>query len=109
MPFLCAVLPVMGMSCLQGHAAHQILAFFVVLFAFAAVFPAYLKHRNRAVLGAMIAGVAMVLIATFGAGNVFPDSYELPLITCGNLLVVAAHWRNRALTKRASLSDGEDA
>jgi hypothetical protein len=100
MPFLMAVLPVVGMSCLQGHFAHQILAFFVVTFACAAVLPAYLKHRNTLVLGLMLAGVSIVLFATFGAGSLFPDSYELPLITCGNLLVVFAHWRNIALRQR---------
>jgi len=100
MPFLMAVLPVWGMSCLQGHAAHHILAFFVVIFACAAVLPAYLKHRNLAVITLMLLGVTIVLFATFGAGYLVPDSYELPLITCGNLLVVSAHWRNRTLRQR---------
>ncbi len=100
MPFLIAMLPVWGMSCLEGHAAHHILAFFVVVFACAAVLPAYLKHRDIAVINTMLLGVGTVLFATFGTGSLFPDSYELPLITLGNLLVVCAHWRNRAIRQR---------
>ncbi len=99
MPLLIGVLPVIGMSFLEGHMAHRILAFFVVAFALAAVLPAYIKHRRLPVLIAMIVGVGLVLTATFGAGKAFPESYELPLITVGNLIVVFTHWRNRNLVK----------
>jgi hypothetical protein len=103
MPLLIGILPAIGLSFLEGHAAHRLLAFFVVAFAFAAVLPAYIKHRRLPVLLAMIAGVGMVLTATFGAGKAFPESYELPLITVGNLIVVFTHWRNRNLVKPQEL------
>lgn len=99
MPLLVSILPSIGMTFLEGHAAHQILAFFVVGFALAAVLPAYLKHRRKAVLWSMIIGVSLVLTATFGSGTLFPESFELPLITVGNLLVVLTHWRNRNLVQ----------
>ena len=47
----------------------------------------------------MIIGVSLVLTATFGSGSLFPESFELPLITVGNLLVVFTHWRNRNLVQ----------
>ena len=97
MPLLIGVLPAVGLTFLEGHAAHQVLAFFVVAFALAAVLPAYLKHRRTAVLLSMILGIGLVLTATFGAGNAFPESWEVPLITVGNLIVVFTHWRNRHL------------
>ena len=99
MPLLIGILPALGLTFLQGHAAHQLLAFFVVGFALAAVLPAYLKHRRVTVLASMIIGIGLVLLATFGSGTLFPESYELPLITVGNLLVVVTHWRNRHLVK----------
>jgi hypothetical protein len=97
MPLLISVLPTLGLSFLEGHLAHHLLAFFVVGFALAAVLPAYLRHRRSAVLVSMIVGVGLVLMATFGAGTVLPESYELPLITLGNMLVVFTHWRNKNL------------
>ncbi len=97
MPFVIGLLPAIGLSFLEGHAAHQILAFFVVGFALAAVLPAYLKHKRASVLWSMIGGIALVLLATFGSGVLFPESYELPLITVGNMIVVFSHWRNRHL------------
>jgi peptidoglycan/LPS O-acetylase OafA/YrhL len=99
MPLLIGILPTIGLSFLEGHAAHRLLAFFVVGFALAAVLPAYLKHRRLPVLIAMIVGVGLVLAATFGAGKAFPENYELPLITIGNLIVVFTHWRNRKLVR----------
>lgn len=97
MPFLISVLPTLGLSFLEGHGAHQLLAFFVVGFALAAVLPAYLKHRKNIVLISMIVGITAVLTATYGAGSILPESYELPLITLGNMLVVFTHWRNKHL------------
>ena len=97
MPLLIGILPALGLTFLEGHLAHQVLAFFVVAFALAAVLPAYLKHRRNVVLLSMIVGIGLVLIATFGSGRVFPEAYELPFITAGNLLVVVTHWRNRHL------------
>ena len=97
MPLVIGILPALGLTFLEGHGAHQLLAFFVVGFALAAVLPAYLKHRKTVVLLSMIVGIGLVLAATFGSGTAFPESYELPLITFGNLLVVVTHWRNRHL------------
>ncbi len=99
MPILITILPMIGLEFLQGHTAHRVLAFFVVAFALLAIIPGYLQHHKPPILLSMIAGVGIVLFATFGSGNLFPDSYELPLITAGNLIVVFTHLRNRRLCK----------
>jgi hypothetical protein len=99
MPFLITLLPMIGLQFLSGHTTHRILAFFVVAFACLAIIPSYLKHRNAIILISMLVGVTIVLIATFGSGKFFADSLELPLITVGNLIVVATHLRNRQLCK----------
>jgi hypothetical protein len=99
MPLVITFLPILGLRFLEGHAAHYVLAGFVIAFALLAIVPGYLKHRKTSVLLAMLAGVGIVLLATFGAGRLFAENLELPLITAGNLIVVVTHLRNRGLCK----------
>ncbi len=97
MPFVIAFLPLLGWQFLEGRPAHRILAFFVFSFAIFAVVPGYLKHKKTSVLISMLLGLSLVLIATFTARQFMPEKLELPLITLGNLMLVATHWRNRSL------------
>lgn len=99
MPLVITFLPLLGLRFLEGHGAHYFLAAFVVAFAVLAIVPGYLKHKKTSVLVTMLAGVSLVLLATFGAERIFPESLELPMITAGNLLVVFTHLRNRGLCK----------
>jgi MerC mercury resistance protein len=97
MPFVIAFLPLLGWQFLEGRPAHRVIAFFVFSFAIFAVVPGYLKHKKTSVLIAMLVGLGLVLAATFTARQFMPESLELPLITVGNLILVATHWRNRGL------------
>jgi ethanolamine transporter EutH len=78
-------------------AVHYLLAGWVLLFCLAAIVPGYLKHRRTSVLVTMLAGLALVLTATFCLHLGLSESMEIPMITVGNLLVISAHWRNRSL------------
>ncbi|PWT99010.1 MAG: hypothetical protein C5B53_05930 [Candidatus Melainabacteria bacterium] len=98
MPFVITMLPIVGWQCLESKHAHHILAAFVFAFAIFAIVPGYLKHRRTSILISTIVGLSLVLIATFLANGVLPESLELPLITVGNLILVATHWQNRKLT-----------
>ncbi|HEY9773173.1 MAG TPA: MerC domain-containing protein [Planktothrix sp.] len=95
MPLVIGFLPLLGWQFLEGHRAHVILAGFVLTFALTAVVPGYLKHRRRDILLMMSLGLLLVLSATFA----LPESWELPTITVGNLILVATHWRNRMMHK----------
>ena len=97
MPLVIAVLPCFGLQFLAGNFAHRVLASFVIVFALVAVLPGYLKHKKAHVLIAMSIGLVLVLTATFAAANLWGEQSELPLITVGNLIVVAAHMMNRKL------------
>lgn len=99
MPFIIAFLPFLGWQFLEGETAHHVLAAFVFAFALFAIVPGYLKHRKQAVLVFMLIGLGCVAFATFVAGPVFGEQTELPIITFGNLILVATHWRNRGLCK----------
>lgn len=98
MPFVITMLPIVGWQCLESTHAHHILAVFVFAFALFAIVPGYLKHRRTGILISTIVGLSLVLIATFFCGYSLPESLELPLISAGNLLLVATHWQNRKLT-----------
>ncbi|HEY9678818.1 MAG TPA: MerC domain-containing protein [Drouetiella sp.] len=99
MPLVVAFLPVLGLQFLEGHAAHQILAGFVVCFGLCAILPGYLKHRKPLVLAGLVAGLVLVLTATFGYVFGLSESIELPLITVGNLVLVMSHFFNRKLCR----------
>jgi hypothetical protein len=99
MPFVIGALPLLGLKFLEGHAAHVVLAGFVLAFALSAVVPGYLKHRRKDILFMMLAGLSVVLYATFIAQYTVGESWEVPLISIGNLTLVATHLRNRALCR----------
>jgi hypothetical protein len=98
MPFVIGMLPFLGWQFLEGKTAHHVLAAFVITFALTAVVPGYFKHKRREVLAAMLVGLGCVLYATFAPANILPENLELPLITMGNIILVATHWRNRSLS-----------
>jgi hypothetical protein len=98
MPFLITLLPLFGWQFLEGRTAHRVLAAFVLTFALLAVVPGYLKHRRQDILASMLAGLSCVLYATFAPADIMPEALELPLITIGNIILVATHWRNRKLS-----------
>jgi hypothetical protein len=97
MPFVISMLPIWGWQILAGKGAHHALAAFVFAFALFAVVPGYIKHKHLSILISMITGLSLVVIATFACGANLPESLELPMITLGNLILVASHWQNRHL------------
>jgi hypothetical protein len=98
MPFVITLLPILGWECLASKSAHHWLACFVFAFALFAIVPGYMTHRRFSILISMVGGLSLVLIATFFCGVYLPESLELPLISVGNLILVATHWQNRKLS-----------
>jgi len=97
MPFIITFLPLLGWQFLEGKLAHRILATFVFAFAIFGIVPGYLKSKKLSVLLGMVTGLGLVLIATLLCGFLLPEKMELPLITAGNLILVATHWHNHHL------------
>lgn len=102
MPVLIGILPLMGLQILEGPATHRVLALFVSIFALG-IIPGFIKHRSMVVLRLMIPGVILVLFATFGVAGSLGETWEVPLLSIGNLLVIAAHWLNRKLSSCSDL------
>lgn len=98
LPVLLGSLPFLSSLSLDADWTHEVLAALVLIVALSAVLPAYLKHRNRLVLTGLVAGLAFVLFATFACGHMLEESLEIPLISIGNLIIMATHLRNRSLS-----------
>ena len=97
MPFIISFLPLLGWQFLESKLAHEVLAIFVFAFAIFGIVPGYLKYKKASVLFGMVVGLGLVLTATCLCGFVLPEKMELPLITAGNLILVATHWHNHHL------------
>jgi hypothetical protein len=96
-PIVVMTLPTLGANVLHNDCTHYLLAFFVTVFCVTAVVPGYLRHSDKRVLAGMVGGLALVLFATFSSALMLGETWEMPLITIGNLLVVGAHVFNRKL------------
>lgn len=96
-PVVAMSLPVLAANSAQEDLTHYALAGFVAAFCAFAIVPGYKRHRRKDVLAAMIIGVGLVMFATFIAQPLLGHVWEMPLITAGNFIVVAAHLRNRKL------------
>lgn len=97
MPLVLLALPSMTAQVLQSDCTHVVLAGAVTAFCLLAIVPGYLRHSNKSVLGLMLAGLSLVLTATFCLHPLGVDGLEMPIITVGNILVMFAHLRNRRL------------
>lgn len=93
LPVLALVLP--ALCAHHNHdQTHFLLAGWVVIFATVSMLAGYKSHKNTGLVWLMTIGLGLVLLATFAQ---LPESLELPLITLGNLLVIASHHFNRRL------------
>ena len=97
MPVLLVVLPAWSSRFVHDDMTHYFLAAFVTAFCLMGILPGYLKHSRKSVLAMMVVGLSLVLFATFAAALLIGERFEAPIITIGNLLVVAAHYLNRKL------------
>lgn len=89
LPLLVLLLPTFAH---HDDQAHFLLAGWVLLFAVLSMLPEKNRRKDPKVVALMTMGLCIVLAATFSA---LPEASEVPLITVGNLLVIAAHHLNR--------------
>jgi Kef-type K+ transport system membrane component KefB len=99
MPFVIALLPVLGLQFLESHESHVFLAAFIWAFALFAIVPGYLKHRKIQILIGTGLGLALVTLGVMFGHALFGEKGELICLSIGNLTLVAVHWKNRGLCK----------
>lgn len=96
MPLIVSLLPLWAPQ-LESEMTHELLAGVVVAFALGSLLPGYLKHKRNSILVGMVSGLAFVLFASFFADPLLGHSWELPLISIGNLIIIVTHLLNRSI------------
>ncbi len=93
LPFVLALLPFVGLGFLADHRFERGFVIFACVLAAIALGRGYRRHRLRQPLLLAAAGIALLLL-----GVTFINSAELTvhsvLVTCGGLLLAAAHFVN---------------
>lgn len=99
LPFVLALLPLIGLEFLAGHTFERIFVSCAAVLACASLVTAYRRHRRPHALFLMVPGIALLVIGV--AVNL--DVHVLVHTTCvvtGGLLVASAHVVNLVLAHR---------
>lgn len=93
LPFVFAMLPLIGLGFLADHAFERGFVLFAGTLALVALINGYRRHHRSLPLRLALPGVMLLL-----AGVTFAESYSIVahsvLVTCGGLLVAFAHFFN---------------
>lgn len=99
LPFVLALLPLIGLGFLAGHTFERIFVACAATLASASIFTAYRRHRKPHALFLMVPGIALLL---FGI-SVDIDAHVVIhtiSVVAGGLLVASAHVTNLVLAHR---------
>lgn len=98
LPFVLALLPVLGLGFLADHGFERGFVIFACLLALTSLVNGYRHHRRPLPLLLALPGLALLLV-----GVTFAERYSIALhstlVTCGGLLVAAAHFTNLRLDR----------
>jgi hypothetical protein len=93
LPFVIALLPVIGLSFLADHRFEAGFVAFASVLASAALVSGYRRHRRRAPLVLAVPGLTLLMLGVTFLHAHSPVVHSV-LVTCGGLLVAAAHFVN---------------
>lgn len=99
LPFVLALLPLVGLGFLAGHAFERVFVACAAALASASIVAAYRRHRRPQALLFMVPGIALLL---FGI-SVDIDAHVLlhtVAVVCGGVMVACAHLTNLVLAHR---------
>src|SRR5690242_3810824 len=99
LPFVLALLPLIGLEFLAGHTFERIFVACAAALACASILVAYRRHRHPQALMLMVPGIVLLL-----CGVVIDIDAHLLLhtvaVVCGGVLVASAHATNLMLSHR---------
>lgn len=99
LPFVLALLPLIGLGFLAGHTFERVFVACAAALASASIIAAYRRHRRPQALMFMVPGILLLL-----CGIVIDIDAHLLLhtvaVVCGGVLVASAHATNLVLTHR---------
>lgn len=93
LPFVLAILPLLGLSFLADHAFERGFVLFASALALFALVNGYRRHHRVLPLRLALPGLTLLVV-----GVTFAEGYSIMvhsvLVTCGGLLVASAHFCN---------------
>jgi hypothetical protein len=105
LPFVLALLPLLGLTFLADHAFERGFAMFASALALVSLARGYRRHRQPLPLSLALPGLSLLLI-----GVTFAESYSIglhsTLVACGGLLVASAHFINLRVDRRSGHQHG---
>lgn len=98
LPFVLALLPLLGLSFLADHAFERGFVFFACLLALTSLINGYRRHHRPFSLWLALPGLSLLIL-----GVTFAEHYSIVLhsvlVTCGGLLLASAHFVNLRLDR----------
>ncbi|WNL47695.1 MerC domain-containing protein [Dyella sp. BiH032] len=107
LPFVLALLPLFGLGFLADHRFERAFVVFACVLALASLLSGYRRHRRAAPLRLALPGLALLLMGVTVAEN-FSIGMHSTLVTCGGLLVAAAHFVNLRVDREQGHVHGAD-
>ena len=93
LPFLLAILPLLGLSFLAGHTFERVFVLCASALAAFALVNGYRRHHRSLPLRLALPGLALLIV-----GVTFAEGYSIivhsVMVTCGGMLVASGHFVN---------------
>lgn len=99
LPFLLAILPLLGLSFLAGHAFERVFVLCASALALFALVNGYRRHHRPLPLRLALPGLALLVMGVTFAEN-FSIVVHSVMVTCGGLLVASAHFVNLRIDRQ---------
>ncbi len=99
LPFVLALLPLVGLGFLAGHAFERVFVACAAALASASIVTAYRRHRRPQALFLMLPGIALLVFGIVVNIDVHVVFHTVAVV-CGGVLVAGAHVTNLALAHR---------
>ena len=99
LPFVLALLPLLGLNFLADHRFERGFVLFACVLALTSLIGGFRRHHQPIALMLAIPGLLLLLL-----GVTFAENYSIALhsvlVTCGGLLVASAHFLNLRTDRR---------
>lgn len=99
LPFVLALLPLIGLEFLAGHTFERIFVACAALLATGSIAMGYRRHRRPHALFLMLPGIALLVFGVAVNIDVHVALHTLAVV-CGGVLVASAHVTNLVLAHR---------